>query len=145
MVNPDIHHRQSIRLRKYDYAAQGRECLFGGIRDGLMTLNKAGRMVAALWQALPEHYAGVVVDEHVVMPNHFHGIIFLVGAAPCGRPDLSAPKKGHPQGNEPPQRTSTCCRQLLPKSSRRAATGGHPYESGRNQGGHGKQRPFVCG
>jgi len=56
--NPDIHHRKSIRLRKYGYSQAGayfvtictkdRECLFGEIRDGKMVLNDAGKMVEEL-------------------------------------------------------------------------------------------------
>jgi putative transposase len=50
--NPDIHHRQSIRLRDFDYSAtvayfvtlcvQGRECLFGSVHDGLLAPNEPG-------------------------------------------------------------------------------------------------------
>jgi REP element-mobilizing transposase RayT len=75
-------------------------------------------MVEEVWNQLPMHYPGIMVDSHVVMPNHFHGIIFLVGAAPCGRPDYPAPSdspgagcskgskfprgtEGHPHGGAP--------------------------------------------
>jgi REP element-mobilizing transposase RayT len=36
-------------------------------------------MIHAIWEAIPEHYAGVEVDEFVVMPDHLHGIIILTG------------------------------------------------------------------
>jgi REP element-mobilizing transposase RayT len=85
--NPDVHHRRSIRLKGYNYAqagayfvticTQGRECLFGEIKNGEMELNPAGRMVQAVWEELPEHYSGVEVDEFIVMPNHVHGIIII--------------------------------------------------------------------
>jgi REP element-mobilizing transposase RayT len=88
--NPDIHNRHSIRLREYDYSQMGayfvtictqnRECLFGNIVDGKVILNDAGRMVESIWNELPQHYKGVETDEFIVMPNHFHGIIVLVGA-----------------------------------------------------------------
>jgi REP element-mobilizing transposase RayT len=88
--NPDINHRRSIRLRGYDYSeagayfvtvcTQNRECLFGEIVDGKVILNDAGRMVESIWNELHQHYKGVETDEFVVMPNHFHGIIVLVGA-----------------------------------------------------------------
>jgi REP element-mobilizing transposase RayT len=109
--NPDIHHRRSIRLKEYDYSSVGayfvtactqeRLCLFGDIADGVMCLNDAGRMVADWWLRLPDRFPGVAVDEYVVMPNHFHGIITItdnadtspVGAPPCGCPgfDVSPP------------------------------------------------------
>jgi len=28
-----------------------------------------------VWRALPEHFAGIGLDQHTFMPNHFHGII----------------------------------------------------------------------
>lgn len=87
MFNPDVHHRRSIRLRGYDYSSvgayfvticvQGRECLFGDVADGVMCLNDAGRMVEHVWSALPERFPGVALDECVIMPNHFHGIIVI--------------------------------------------------------------------
>ena len=116
--NPDIHHRRSIRLREYDYAAagayfvticaQGRACLFGEIRDHAMVPNAAGRMLVDVWRELSVHYAGVDVDTHVVMPNHFHGIIILtVGAGPRACPDFTGPRgrpeDGHPEGGGHPQ------------------------------------------
>jgi REP element-mobilizing transposase RayT len=85
--NPDIHHRRSIRLRDFDYATcgayfvtvcvQGRECLFGEVVDGVMLENDAGRMVGRWWKELANKYGAVEFDRFVVMPDHFHGIIFL--------------------------------------------------------------------
>jgi REP element-mobilizing transposase RayT len=96
--NSDIHHRRSIRLRNFDYAsagayfvticAQGRECLFGEVVDGVMAANDAGRMVEKWWCELALKFPLVEPDSFVTMPNHFHGIIFLVGADLCVRPDL---------------------------------------------------------
>jgi hypothetical protein len=37
-------------------------------------------MVRAAWDDLPHHYAGIELDAFVVMPNHIHGIIVMVGA-----------------------------------------------------------------
>ena len=36
-------------------------------------------MVDDIWRQIPDHYSGINVDEHIVMPNHMHGII-IVGA-----------------------------------------------------------------
>src|SRR5438876_12214213 len=87
--NSDIHHRQSIRLQGYDYSqngmyfvticAQNKECLFGKIENSKMILNNAGNMVAVWWQKLFEKFSGIVMDEYVVMPNHLHGIIQIIG------------------------------------------------------------------
>ncbi len=96
--NPDIHHRRSIRLRNYEYSrggayfvtvcVHGRECLFGGIRDGVMVLNEAGIAVQDILAGLPERFPNVSLDDFTIMPNHFHGIIQIhdVGAG-SPRPD----------------------------------------------------------
>ena len=86
-----IHHRKSIRLRNYDYSqagayfitvcAQNKECLFGDIVDDAMQLNDAGRIILLIWSEIPTHYQQVELDEFVIMPNHVHGIINIVGAA----------------------------------------------------------------
>lgn len=83
--NPDIHHRQSIRLRDYDYSQAGayfvtvcsyeRECLFGWVAESEMVLNGFGEIVWAEWLRSAEIRKEIVLDEFVVMPNHIHGII----------------------------------------------------------------------
>ena len=105
--DPNRHHRRSIRLREYDYAQAGayfvtictqhRECLFGDVIEGRMVLTGSGEMVESVWHRLPEHYPGVVVDTFVVMPNHIHGIVILVGAGPRACPQ----DPGQPQGVAP--------------------------------------------
>lgn len=104
--NPDIHHRQSIRLRGYDYSQAGayfvticthaRECLFGEIVDGEMRMNMFGEMVQNAWADLPNHYPNLVLDRFVVMPNHIHGVIVLVGAGlkPAHHDDADIDRSG---------------------------------------------------
>jgi len=86
--NPQIHHRRSIRLQNYDYSSEGayfvtmctqnRECLFGEIVNGEMILNEYGKIVEQCWNDLPNHYDNIELDAYVIMPDHFHGIIFIV-------------------------------------------------------------------
>jgi REP element-mobilizing transposase RayT len=88
--NPEIHHRRSIRLKDYDYSqagayfvticTQNKECLFGDIMEGEMRLNDAGRMVEIAWNDLPGHNDNILLNVFSIMPNHFHGIILIVGA-----------------------------------------------------------------
>jgi len=95
--NPNIHRRRSIRLQGYDYSragayyvtlcTQNRECLFGEIKNGKMVLNDAGRMVQIVHDEMRPNYPGVETDDFIVMPNHIHGIIILVGAGHCACPD----------------------------------------------------------
>ena len=84
---PAKHHRRSIRLKKYDYAQAGtyfvtictqdRECLFGDVVDGEMRLNDAGCMIQKWWHESAEKFKNIELDEFVIMPNHFHGIIHI--------------------------------------------------------------------
>ncbi|MBU4016490.1 transposase [Patescibacteria group bacterium] len=85
--NPDIHHRESIRLKGYDYfqngayfitiCIQNRENRFGEIKNKKMFLNDPGRMIDTCWNKLTIKYCHITLDEFVVMPNHFHGIIII--------------------------------------------------------------------
>jgi hypothetical protein len=45
-----------------------------------MVLNDAGEMVYKIWNELSIKCPGIVIDEFIVMPNHVHGIMFIVGA-----------------------------------------------------------------
>ncbi|HNY31576.1 MAG TPA: transposase [Fibrobacteria bacterium] len=65
---------------------QGRQPLFGEIRAGEMTWNDYGKHVTATWQDLPNHYQGVMMDEFVVMPDHFHSIV-VIDSVQCVEPD----------------------------------------------------------
>ena len=86
--NPNIHHRQSIRLKGYDYSQAGlyfvtlclygRACLFGHIENAEMILNDSGRTAQQCWLDIPNHYPNVVLHEYVIMPNHVHGIVQIV-------------------------------------------------------------------
>lgn len=80
--------RRSIRLSGYDYTsagayfvticAQNGECLFGRIGEDGLSLNEAGQMVDAAWQRLPERFPTLKLDAHVIMPNHFHAVLWIV-------------------------------------------------------------------
>lgn len=86
--DPQKHHRRSIRLRGYDYSSegayyvtivvQGRECLFGEIIDGEMYLNEYGEIVQKWWDEIPNHFPNVGLGAFVIMPNHVHGIIWII-------------------------------------------------------------------
>ena len=73
------YHRQSIRLRNYDYGSQGlyyitictqnRELYFD--RDDIK------QMIDTQWLELKNKYPNIDLDEYIVMPNHIHGIIVI--------------------------------------------------------------------
>ncbi len=95
------HHRKSIRLRGYNYAAPGayfitidthdRACLFGEIARCRMHLSAAGMAAQTAWAAIPAHFPRVRLDAFVVMPNHVHGVIVIVGTMPETDDAMSAP------------------------------------------------------
>lgn len=84
--------KKSLRLKHYDYCQPGfyfitvctynRKHLFGSIENGVMRCNVAGEMVKHIWYEIPLFYKGFVLHEFVVMPNHIHGIIEIVGTTP---------------------------------------------------------------
>lgn len=86
--------RRSIRLPEYDYSQPGayfvtlvvsqRRPLFGKVEAGEMILNDLGRLVADAWSALPATFNHCEVDEWIVMPDHFHGILWLHDLCPAG-------------------------------------------------------------
>ncbi len=93
--NQKKHKRRSIRLKGYDYSRAGlyfiticckhRACLFGKIVMGNnhlpeMILNDAGKMVEKEWLKLPRRFNNIKLHDFVVMPNHFHAILEIVGA-----------------------------------------------------------------
>lgn len=85
LYNPNTQHRRSVRLKDYDYSKEGvyfiticthgRECLFGNISNDKMLLNDFGKIADECWLEIPQHFPNVQLHEHVVMPNHIHGII----------------------------------------------------------------------
>lgn len=42
-----------------------------------MVLNDIGKIANRYWTEIPKHFPNVVLQEHIVMPNHIHGIIEL--------------------------------------------------------------------
>ncbi len=88
-------HRKSIRLKNYDYSQNGyyfvtictknREEYFGQINDDEMILSQYGKIAKQSWLEIPEHFEDIRVDEHVIMPNHIHGIVIIdSGDEPVG-------------------------------------------------------------
>lgn len=85
--NPDIHKRQSIRLKGYDYSQSGlyfiticcyqRECLFGNIINSQIILNNFGQLIKEEWLKSAEIREEIEFDDFIIMPNHFHGIVII--------------------------------------------------------------------
>ena len=54
--------------------------LFGEVVDGEIHLSRVGVVARACLLDVAEHHAGVVVDSHVVMPNHVHAVLATEGS-----------------------------------------------------------------
>jgi putative transposase len=89
-IDPESRSRRSIRLKEYVYSAAGGyyvtvvsfqgDCLFGDVVDGEMRLNALGKIVQEEWfkTAALHPYVELREDEFVAMPNHMHGIIWIM-------------------------------------------------------------------
>ena len=42
-----------------------------------MHLINAGNIVWDVWKSLPDRYPQVSTDYDIVMPNHFHGVLYI--------------------------------------------------------------------
>ncbi|HSK89078.1 MAG TPA: hypothetical protein VK880_12010, partial [Anaerolineales bacterium] len=112
--DPAKHHRRSIRLKGYDYTAegayfvtiltQGREYLFGEIVDCEMYLSNYGEIVRKWWFDIPIHFLNVETGAFVIMPNHVHGIIFIINKR---RGEVLSPRNNIQSGETPPLRKPT--------------------------------------
>ncbi|HWQ99839.1 MAG TPA: hypothetical protein VN397_03265 [Candidatus Methylomirabilis sp.] len=80
-------YRKSIRLKDHNYSQPGEyfvtvctnngESRFGEVTDGRMYENEFGSIIRSSWLQLPGIYPGVMLDEFIIMPNHFHGILII--------------------------------------------------------------------
>ena len=111
----NLRQRRSIRLRGYDYSQAGayfvtlctcqQHCLFGTVSAGAAQLNEFGRIASAEWSKLAEIRQEIELDSFVIMPNHLHGIVWIInpdeqttqvgahGRAPLQRNKLWRPPK----------------------------------------------------
>ena len=79
--------RQSIRLKGYDYSAEGayfvtmvckdRLPWLGDVVNGEMQLSEAGKIIEEEWLRGAELRSEITLDAYVIMPNHFHGIAVI--------------------------------------------------------------------
>jgi REP element-mobilizing transposase RayT len=81
------HHRRTIRLNDHDYSDPGiyfitirticQGSWFGEVISGKMQLNEAGWMIKRIWESLPQRFPGITIDESMIMPDHFHGLLVI--------------------------------------------------------------------
>jgi len=91
---------ETFRLPGNDYSYTGnyyvtictcrRLPYFGNILYEKMILSESGYIATEIWYELPKHFPFILLDEFVVMPNHIHGIIKIVGTLHDGVGTLHA-------------------------------------------------------
>ena len=53
-------------------------------------------MVYMVWESLPERFSNIEMDQFVVMPNHFHGIVVIHEVGHTGVDTVGVPLVGTP-------------------------------------------------
>jgi len=106
----DFPKRRSLRLREYDYAAPGAYFItvcarrgtfpFGRVLGGEMRLSLLGKVVFDEWFRTATVRPNVCLreDEFVVMPNHVHGIIWILETTKSAIRGVASPRIARPAG-----------------------------------------------
>ncbi len=79
--------RKNLRLQNFSYSSRGAyfitiktraDIVFGRIVNEMVTLYRPGIIADTLWKKIPNIYPNIVLDKYVIMPDHIHGIIFIM-------------------------------------------------------------------
>lgn len=86
-MRPRYGSRKPTRAPGFDYrlpgpyfitiCVQDRQALFGTPLDDGIQRNAAGEMIANVWRTAPAVFPDILLDEFVVLPDHFHAIVTL--------------------------------------------------------------------
>jgi putative transposase len=109
-------------LKGYDYTRPGAyyvticlqdkySLLLGDVLNEMVLLSHFGEIVRKCWNQLPRHYPNVKLGEFIVMPNHVHGVIWLIDPEECaGAGDVGAGLQNSCAKDVKPARTIDDCR-----------------------------------
>ncbi|MEN6572502.1 MAG: transposase [Anaerolineaceae bacterium] len=96
--------RKHTRLEFYDYASAGaffitlpsylRKPIFGRIIDHQVQLSVYGQIVRDEWLKTSQIRSDIDLDEFIVMPDHFHAIVFFVECFDVGAHSCAPLQKG---------------------------------------------------
>ena len=86
LLENQYYRRKPRRMTDFDYNQAGRYFItitprirrpyFGAIRNGIVCLSTLGQIVYNQWLWL-QKYPQIELDQFIVMPDHFHGIICI--------------------------------------------------------------------
>jgi REP element-mobilizing transposase RayT len=84
-----VQSRKKLRLAVRDYnqpgyyfitiCTQDRRDYFGEIINNEMILSDIGKIVKQCWVDISDHFIDTRLDDYIIMPNHLHGVIEIVG------------------------------------------------------------------
>ncbi|HVB23047.1 MAG TPA: hypothetical protein VNG51_13980 [Ktedonobacteraceae bacterium] len=81
--NPDYYTRKSIRLAGHDYTWSRAYyvTIRARLHEPVFDVPELRTVVEKNWDALPERFLGITLDEFIIMPDHMHFILWLNGLA----------------------------------------------------------------
>ena len=106
---PSSRYPKSILWKDYDSSqagayfvtitSAGRAPLFGSAKNELIRLSEIGKAVHSSSMSLQGRFPSAVLDKFIIMPNHFHGILWLGQSSKSLRVDslstaTNAPRAG---------------------------------------------------
>ena len=77
--DPAIHGRRSVRLPNFNYASNSAYFVTISLqeRQPLLENSELRKILEENWNALPQRFPAVTLDEFIIMPDHIHFIIWL--------------------------------------------------------------------
>ena len=118
----NYHKRKNLRLRGFDYSRSkdyfvtiepnNKTYQFSTIIDGEIELNEIGKIIDDQWKWLFDRYPYLRMDEYVIMPDHFHGIIRYLPSYLF--PENVRDAREHPTGPRAIPESPVHCRKIKP-------------------------------
>jgi REP element-mobilizing transposase RayT len=82
--------RRSVRLKGYNYSQPGayfitictkdKIRILGNVEGEKVIYSPIGKIAEECWLNIPNHFPDIELDQWIIMPNHIHGIIFILDA-----------------------------------------------------------------
>ncbi len=85
-----IKRRKGLRLKGFDYSSRRAYFVTICSHSNRLVFNKKNikNIIMETWEKIPEHYHSVSLDKFIIMPNHIHGILWMVNHNKPGRSQI---------------------------------------------------------